>query len=148
MGIVGHMDISPPGQCQVMFCIATDHQGGTRHYDNTGAHFTSCVHGNLASWDPCQHCGFGTAESPRDHIGEILDKLVEMYRASETEFRPRRDHSEAWVAQLRLRGAQCRTTLLESIGVVINERLGRDADMAGISLAVVGRRYIGSIPAE
>lgn len=36
MSIIAHFDISPPGQCQVMFCIAAPHEG-TEHVDCTGA---------------------------------------------------------------------------------------------------------------
>jgi hypothetical protein len=137
--------LPPPGQCPVMFCIATDHQGGTQHHDGTGTPFVTCVHGNHPSWGPCRACGYGW-DNPSDKVARVLDKLTVMYHAAQEEFRPRRDHSEAWVAQLRLREAERRATLLESIGAVVNVRLGRDADMTGISLAVVGRAYVDSIP--
>lgn len=147
MGIVGHFDISPPGQCQVMFCIATEHNGGTQHYDGTGASFVSCVHGNLSQWDPCEHCGFGTDDFP-DKIGFLLDRLTREFRKTATELRLwQRQPEQDEISRAQVEYAKVALhTLRVAIGTAVRVRLGENVDVFAAEIAPTGTRYLDSIP--
>lgn len=138
MGIVGHLDISPAGQCQVTYCVATDHNGGTQHHDFTGATFTSCTHGNLSSWDPCEHCGHGDDTDP---IGRLLTRLVREHRKISAQIR----YEEIPADQVEHAKAAL-GSLVIAIGAAVRIRLGQEIDVTAAEIEPTGKRYLDSIP--
>jgi hypothetical protein len=141
VSIIGRLDIPQPGVCRVMFCIATDHDGGTQHYDFTGRSYTSCVHGNLSQWDPCEECGFGDENSPEGGHLDTLTRDVRRFDKLRADWLKRFGEDNRNVKDLERRI----NVMLFSIGVTVAYRTKREG-LAGYELIDAGRTYVDSSP--